>query len=47
MMRYGEESQQVSLDRLTHLINVTRGVIEQAGNIKSESEFELYVGTVR
>ncbi|XP_072942845.1 GPI ethanolamine phosphate transferase 3 isoform X2 [Epargyreus clarus] len=47
MVRYGEESQQVSLDRLAQLINDTRDQMEKAVNVKSEAELRAYVKDVR
>ncbi|XP_022112521.2 GPI ethanolamine phosphate transferase 3 [Pieris rapae] len=47
LVRYGEESQQVSLDRLAELINSTRDQIEKASNIVSEEDLKTYVADVR
>lgn len=47
LMRYGEESQQVSFDMLTHYINASRDMIEKAVHVKTEDEFEKYVHNVR
>lgn len=47
LVRYGEESQQVSLDRLAELINSTRDQIEKASNIISEEDLKTYVANVR
>lgn len=47
MVRYGEESQQVSLDRLAQLINDTRDQMEKAVNVKTDAELQAYVKDVR
>ncbi|XP_028029499.1 GPI ethanolamine phosphate transferase 3-like isoform X2 [Bombyx mandarina] len=47
LVRYGEESQQVSLDRLAHLINATREQIEKAATVKTEDDLSIYVSNVR
>lgn len=47
MIRYGEESQQVSLDRLAHLINATREQLDKAAAIETEDELNNYVADVR
>lgn len=47
LVRYGEESQQVSLDRLTQLINVTRDQIDRAAVVDTEAELANYVAEVR
>ncbi|XP_047030874.1 GPI ethanolamine phosphate transferase 3 isoform X1 [Helicoverpa zea] len=47
MIRYGEESQQVSLDRLAHLINATREQLHKAATVETEDELNNYVADVR
>ncbi|XP_026762964.2 GPI ethanolamine phosphate transferase 3 isoform X2 [Galleria mellonella] len=47
LVRYGEESQQIPLDKLAHLINATREQIDKAATIGSESELSVYVTDVR
>ncbi|CAD0203243.1 unnamed protein product [Chrysodeixis includens] len=47
MIRYGEESQQVSLDRLAHLINSTREQLDKAASIETDEELEKYAADVR
>lgn len=47
MIRYGEESQQVSLDRLADLINATREQLHKAAFIETEDELNNYVRDVR
>ncbi|CAK1550668.1 unnamed protein product [Leptosia nina] len=47
LVRYGEESQQVSLDRLAELINSTRDQIEKTANVKSHDDVRKYVADVR
>lgn len=47
MIRYGEESQQVSIERLTQLINSTRDAIQKAASIKTENEFHHFATNVR
>ncbi|XP_041984502.1 GPI ethanolamine phosphate transferase 3 isoform X2 [Aricia agestis] len=47
LLRYGEESQQVSLDRLTQLLNATRTQIDLASAVYSELELRHYIEDVR
>ncbi|XP_059060783.1 GPI ethanolamine phosphate transferase 3 isoform X2 [Achroia grisella] len=47
LIRYGEESQQIPLDRLAQLINATREQIDKAATIETESELSIYVTDVR
>ncbi|XP_013163137.1 PREDICTED: GPI ethanolamine phosphate transferase 3-like isoform X2 [Papilio xuthus] len=47
LIRYGEESQQVSLDKLAHLINATRDQIEKAANVETDIDLQNYVSDVR
>ncbi|XP_032520178.2 GPI ethanolamine phosphate transferase 3 isoform X1 [Danaus plexippus] len=47
LLRYGEESQQVPLERLAHLINATRNQIEKAADVKNDMELRAYVDDVR
>ncbi|CAH2042330.1 unnamed protein product, partial [Iphiclides podalirius] len=47
LVRYGEESQQVSLDKLAHLINETREQIEKAANIEAEQDLKDYISDVK
>ncbi|XP_045502273.1 GPI ethanolamine phosphate transferase 3 [Colias croceus] len=47
LVRYGEESQQVSLDRLAELINSTRDQIEKTFNVKTQEDLKTYVADVR
>ncbi|CAH2089426.1 unnamed protein product [Euphydryas editha] len=47
LVRYGEESQQISLDRLAHLINSTRDQIDKAANVRTEEELKVYIFNVR
>lgn len=47
LVRYGEESQQVSLDRLAHLINATREQIDKAAGIETNEDLTNYVADVR
>lgn len=46
LIRYGEESQQVSLDRLAELINATREQINKAPFIETDEELNKYVTDV-
>lgn len=43
MLKYGEASQQVSIDRLTHFINETRFLLAKAAKINSEIDFQKYI----
>ncbi|KAM3963270.1 phosphatidylinositol glycan anchor biosynthesis class O [Aphomia sociella] len=47
LVRYGEESQQIPLDRLADLINITRGHLDKAATIKSEQDLSIYIDEVR
>ncbi|KAJ8717177.1 hypothetical protein PYW08_005576 [Mythimna loreyi] len=47
LIRYGEESQQVSLDRLANLINATREQLHKASSIETDDELNNYVKDVR
>ncbi|CAG5055624.1 unnamed protein product [Parnassius apollo] len=47
LVRYGEESQQVPLDKLAYLINTTRDQIEKAAKIESEQDLKKYASDVR
>ncbi|XP_035435426.2 GPI ethanolamine phosphate transferase 3 isoform X1 [Spodoptera frugiperda] len=47
MIRYGEESQQVSLDRLTHLINATREQLHKAASVETDDDLNNYAADVR
>nr|XP_026495572.1 GPI ethanolamine phosphate transferase 3 isoform X1 [Vanessa tameamea] len=47
LVRYGEESQQISLDRLAQLINATRDHIEKGATVETEDELKLYISNVR
>ncbi|XP_050674696.1 GPI ethanolamine phosphate transferase 3 isoform X2 [Leptidea sinapis] len=47
LVRYGEESQQVSLDRLAELINVTRDHIEKIATVKTDEQLQKYISDVR
>lgn len=47
LIRYGEESQQVSLDKLVHLINATRDQIEKAATIETDIDLKNYISDVR
>ncbi|CAK1584630.1 unnamed protein product [Parnassius mnemosyne] len=47
LVRYGEESQQVPLDKLAYLINTTRDQIEKAAKIESDQDLRKYVSDVR
>lgn len=46
-MRYGEESQQISLERLAHLINATREQLDKAAGIQSNADLDNYAADVR
>ncbi|XP_075981345.1 phosphatidylinositol glycan anchor biosynthesis class O isoform X2 [Anticarsia gemmatalis] len=47
LIRYGEESQQISLDRLAQLINATREQLDKAALIDTEDELNNYITDVR
>ncbi|XP_068620161.1 GPI ethanolamine phosphate transferase 3 [Battus philenor] len=47
LIRYGEESQQVPLDKLAYLINATRDQIEKAVSVKTDLECQNYISDVR
>ncbi|CAG9795698.1 unnamed protein product [Diatraea saccharalis] len=47
LIRYGEESQQVALDKLAHLINATREQIEKASLVETEQELNNFMNDVR
>ncbi|XP_063830696.1 uncharacterized protein LOC135079979 isoform X2 [Ostrinia nubilalis] len=47
LVRYGEESQQISLDRLAQLINATREQLDKASSIETEEQLANYVADVR
>ncbi|GBP08459.1 GPI ethanolamine phosphate transferase 3 [Eumeta japonica] len=47
LVRYGEESQQVALDRLANLINATREKVKFASTVHSEDDLLSYVAKVR
>lgn len=47
LVRYGEESQQIALDRLANLINATRDQIEKAAAVQTDEELRQYVTDVR
>lgn len=47
LVRYGEESQQISLDRLAQLINATREQLDKASSIETDEELANYVADVR
>lgn len=46
-MRYGEESQQVSLDKLANLINATRDQLAKAKDVDTQDDLNHYVAEVR
>ncbi|KAJ0174190.1 hypothetical protein K1T71_010336 [Dendrolimus kikuchii] len=47
MVRYGEESQQIALEKLAGLINETRDQIDKAAAVKTEDDLRIYVTNVR
>ncbi|XP_037961946.2 GPI ethanolamine phosphate transferase 3 [Plutella xylostella] len=47
LVRYGEESQQVSLEKLTELINMTRDQIDKSASVYTENELNNYIADVR
>lgn len=47
MVRYGEESQQISLDRLALLINITREQLDKANSIETSEQLKTYIANVR
>ncbi|CAH0724363.1 unnamed protein product, partial [Brenthis ino] len=47
LIRYGEESQQISLEKLAHLINDTREQLDKAPNIETEEDLKLYIANVK
>ncbi|XP_039759449.1 GPI ethanolamine phosphate transferase 3 isoform X2 [Pararge aegeria] len=47
LVRYGEESQQISLDRLAQLINATRTQIGLAAGVETEADLRIYISDVR
>lgn len=47
LIRYGEESQQVSLDKLAHLINATREQLDKAVYVETTEELTKYTADVR
>ncbi|XP_026320902.1 GPI ethanolamine phosphate transferase 3 isoform X2 [Hyposmocoma kahamanoa] len=47
LIRYGEESQQISLDKLANLINITRDHVERAASISTNDELNNYIIDVR
>ncbi|XP_034835207.1 GPI ethanolamine phosphate transferase 3 isoform X1 [Maniola hyperantus] len=47
LVRYGEESQQISLERLAQLINVTRTQIELAAGVETAADLKIYMTEVR
>lgn len=46
-MRYGEESQQISLDKLAQLINATRTQIDLAAAVNTDADLRTYIADVR
>ncbi|KAJ2948562.1 hypothetical protein O0L34_g7815 [Tuta absoluta] len=47
LVRYGEESQQIPLDKLAGLINATRDQLKKAANVNTPEEFNNYASDVR
>lgn len=47
MIRYGEESQQISLDKLALLINATREQLDKASSVQTNEELKMYIANVR
>ncbi|KAG6449716.1 GPI ethanolamine phosphate transferase 3 [Manduca sexta] len=47
LVRYGEESQQVSLDRLAQLINETREQIDKAASVVTDDDLVKYIADVK
>ncbi|XP_023954366.2 GPI ethanolamine phosphate transferase 3 isoform X2 [Bicyclus anynana] len=47
LVRYGEESQQISSDKLAQLINATRAQIDLATEVYTQPELRAYISDVR
>lgn len=47
LIRYGEESQQISLDRLAQLINTTREKLDKTVPVETEEDLTQYIADVR
>ncbi|RVE53739.1 hypothetical protein evm_001631 [Chilo suppressalis] len=47
LIRYGEESQQIALDKLAHLINSTREQLDKAAYVETEQDLSIFMNDVR
>ncbi|KAL4714930.1 hypothetical protein ACJJTC_003081 [Scirpophaga incertulas] len=47
LVRYGEESQQIAVDKLAQLINATREQLEKAGSVQTDEQLYNYINEFR